>query len=60
MIDPDLLAILACPRCDERPALALQGDRLVCPVCHYRFRIEDGIPNLLAEEAEPPEGPNGG
>ena len=54
MIDPELLAVLACPRCDDRPPLEDAGDRLVCTVCRWAYRIENGIPNLLAEEAEPP------
>lgn len=55
MISDDLLAILACPRCDDRPPLELKGDRLVCTRCGWSYRIVDGIPHLLPEEAEPPE-----
>lgn len=59
MISPELLEILACPRCDSRPPLAIDGERLVCTLCRWRYRVEDGVPNLIAEEAEPPEGENG-
>ena len=51
MIDPTLLAMLACPRCADRPALALDGDQLVCPRCGARYPIVDGIPHLLPESA---------
>lgn len=30
-------------------------DRLVCTACGKRYPIQDGIPHLLIEEAEPPE-----
>lgn len=49
MIDPSLLALLACPVCDERPALAQAGEELCCPAGH-RFPIRNGIPHLLPED----------
>ena len=55
MIDPQLLEVLGCPRCDERPPLEDRGDRLVCTVCGWAYLIHKGIPNLLAEEAVPPD-----
>ncbi|NUQ70932.1 MAG: Trm112 family protein [Chthonomonadales bacterium] len=51
MIDPKLLEILACPACDERPPVALQGEELVCAVCGRRYPIRDGIPVMLVDEA---------
>jgi len=59
MIDPELLEILACPGCKG----ALDADdahgALVCPACRLRFRVEDGIPIMLMDQAEPldPEAP---
>lgn len=50
MIDPALLEVLACPVCEDRPALTLDGSQLVCPAGH-RFPIIDGIPHLLPEDA---------
>lgn len=50
MISPDLLKILACPICQDRPALELIQDRLVCPSCQTSFPIVNGIPHLVAEE----------
>lgn len=52
-MDPDLLAILACPLCDDRPALRLEGNQLVCDACHHAFPIVDQIPRLLPEDAIP-------
>ncbi|MDW8059271.1 MAG: Trm112 family protein [Thermomicrobium sp.] len=53
-LDPELLDLLACPACHG--PLRLSGDRLVCERCRRRYRIEDGIPILLVDEAElPPE-----
>lgn len=51
-IDPELLAILVCPKCkgplerrDEPPALVCGTDRLA-------FEVRDGIPIMLIEDAQ--------
>jgi len=59
MIDEKLLNILACPLCDDRPALRLEGEYLICTVCGHGFPIVDDIPHLLPEDAIPPEELNG-
>ena len=51
MIDDELLAILACPVC--KAPLRLDGESLVCTRTDVRYPIEDEIPILLAERAEP-------
>ncbi len=51
-VDAELLKILACPKCKVR--VELEGDRLVCVRCGLRYRVEDGIPIMLIDEAEPP------
>ena len=51
-VDPALLEILACPKCKVR--VQLTDERLVCVKCGRRYRIEDGIPIMLIDEAEPP------
>lgn len=59
-MDPDLLELLACPSPDHAPLRYEQADgteSLVCTACASRFRIDDGVPVLLADEAVP--GPNG-
>lgn len=52
-IDPDLLSILACPICPDRPPLSLMGHVLVCGKCHQAFPIREGIPQLTPEDAMP-------
>jgi uncharacterized protein YbaR (Trm112 family) len=49
-LDKDLLEILACPAC--KGPLRLDESSLVCTSCRLRYPIRDGIPVLLAEEAE--------
>jgi uncharacterized protein YbaR (Trm112 family) len=51
-LDQTLLDILACPECKVR--VKLEEGRLVCQQCGRRYRIEDGIPIMLVDEAEPP------
>jgi len=59
-VDPQLLALLACPSDDHAPLEAVTDageQRLVCTSCASSFPIQDGIPVLLRDEARP--GPNG-
>jgi hypothetical protein len=59
-LDPDLLDLLACPSDDHAPLREETRDGapvLVCTYCASAFRVEDGIPVLLLDEAVP--GPNG-
>jgi uncharacterized protein YbaR (Trm112 family) len=49
MIDETLLDILVCPA--DRGPLLLVGDRLYNPRLRRAYRIEDGIPVLLVDEA---------
>ena len=56
MISEDLLQILACPACDERPPLRLEGEFLICTKCARKYPIVDGIPHLLVEDAVEPDG----
>jgi uncharacterized protein len=55
LIDPELLSILACPVCEERPPLRLDGEFLICTLKGHGYRIVDGIPHLLPENAIDPE-----
>ena len=55
MIDKFLLEVLACPRCDSRPPVELKGSLLVCTECGYGYKIIDDIPQMLVEDAIPPE-----
>ncbi|MAG35368.1 MAG: hypothetical protein CL878_03845 [Dehalococcoidia bacterium] len=53
-LDPEFVAILACPQCGAE-VVQVEG-RLACqnPQCGLRYPIEDGIPVMLVEEAEAP------
>ena len=48
--DPQLLEILRCPI--SHAPLVHQDGRLLCYQSRKAYRIEDGIPVMLAEEAE--------
>lgn len=52
-IDPQLFQLMACPKCKGDLVLSPNGDWIDCPACRLRFAIEDGIPNMLIEEARP-------
>ena len=54
MIKEELLALLVCPL--GRAPLRIEGDSLVCTRCGLRYAVNDGIPNMLYEEAELPPG----
>lgn len=54
-MDQTLLEILACPLCESRPPLRLEGEYLICTVCGHGFPIVDDIPHLLPESALSPE-----
>ena len=56
MISPELLEILRCPLNPGRTRLTLDGDGLRCERCALRFKIKDGFPILVVEEAELPAG----
>lgn len=51
MLDDKLLAILVCPE-DRGPLLLINDDELLYnPRLRRAYRIEDGIPVLLVDEA---------
>jgi uncharacterized protein len=56
MISQDLLDILRCPMDPSRTHLTLEGEKLVCDRCRVNFKIKDGFPVLVIEEAELPPG----
>ena len=53
-MDEALLDILACPKCKgdldytDKP----EAESLSCARCKLRYRVEDGIPVMLVDEAE--------
>ncbi|MCV7442577.1 Trm112 family protein [Mycobacterium paraense] len=50
MVDDALLAILVCPA-DRGPLLLIDDELLYNPRLRRAYRIEDGIPVLLIDEA---------
>ena len=51
MLKPELLEILACPKCKDRVVLDASGEFLRCERCNLRYPIRDDIPIMLIEEA---------
>lgn len=52
VIDRELLEILACPQCKGDLEYDEKNEKLICHKCRLKFKIEDGIPNMLVDEAE--------
>jgi uncharacterized protein len=53
MLDPQLLAILVCPRCKGELEYREAPEELVCQACALRYEVRDGIPIMLIDEAKP-------
>jgi len=51
-ISKELLDILACPKCKGKIYLNEAEDGLICDNCKLIYRIEDGIPIMLIDEAK--------
>jgi len=51
-LDEKLLEILACPKCKGDLEYDRDNEKLICHSCRLAYRIEDGIPIMLIEEAE--------
>ena len=50
-VAPELLEILACPKCKGDLTLAATGDGLVCAACAKVYPIQEDIPIMLIDEA---------
>jgi uncharacterized protein len=48
---PELKDILACPRCKGELEFREDAGEIRCHACRLVFRIEDGIPVMLLDEA---------
>ena len=51
MISEELLELLACPRCKQPVRLSDDGQALLCEDERLRYRIDEGIPVMIVEEA---------
>ena len=49
-VDPWLAALLACPV--DRGTVRADGGTLVCDICGRRYPVKDGIPAMIADDAE--------
>jgi uncharacterized protein len=54
-MDKELLEILACPKCKGELLLTVDESALRCFACRLSYRVDDGIPILLIDEATPYE-----
>ena len=52
-LDPKLLEILVCPKCRGELEHREEQQSLLCHACELRYRIEEDIPVMLIDEAEP-------
>ena len=50
-MDKELLEILACPKCKGELQLTADESELRCGMCRLSYRVDDGIPILLIDEA---------
>ncbi len=55
-ISEELKSILACPRCKGRLDYPTDVEEIHCLSCKLVYRIDDGVPIMLIEEARPLEG----
>lgn len=58
LIPADFLAILRCvndAHSRDDGVLRIEAERLVCTVCGYAYKVEEGIPNMLWDEAIAPD-----
>lgn len=50
---PELLEILVCPKCKGDLEYREEPESLVCQACRLVYRVEDDIPVMLVDEAQP-------
>jgi uncharacterized protein len=57
MFPPHALEWLRCPIDPKRETKLIDEEtHLTCVQCRVKFRVRDGFPNLIADDAELPEG----
>jgi uncharacterized protein len=54
-LDPQILEIIACPKCKGRLQPTPDGSALICRACGLSYSVVDDIPNLITEDAKPIE-----
>lgn len=54
-LSQELKEILVCPACKGELDFQEAEGRIVCAACRLVYAIDEGIPNMLVEEASPLE-----
>lgn len=52
-VQPELLEILACPRCKEPVTFDAKKEGVLCSRCEVLYPVQNGIPIMLEDEAFP-------
>ena len=52
MLDPDLLMILACPKCKGELEYKEMENELICHACRLKYEVREDIPIMLIDEAK--------
>ena len=59
-LSPELIEILACPKCKGDLELRPDQSAFLCRRCQLVYAVADGIPNFLIDEAKPLSEPSAG
>ena len=51
-LNPELLALLACPKCKQPVRYEAEQARILCDACRLSYPVRDDIPVMLIDEAE--------
>ena len=49
----ELLELLACPKCHGGLEANADPEGFACAPCSLFYRVDDGLPNMLVDEARP-------
>lgn len=52
-LSQELLDILVCPKCKGPLEYKQNPEALNCKACRLSYKVEDGIPIMLIDEAKP-------
>lgn len=52
-LNPELLKMLACPQCKGPVKINTEESALACSACKLAYPIEDDIPIMLVDHAQP-------
>ena len=51
-LKPELIEVLACPKCKTGVRVSKNGKSIVCDTCRLVYEIKDEIPVMLIDEAK--------